>query len=287
MAEHCICCAKEAEARGLSARVILACLLHDASECYMSDVPRPFKKEMDAYQEQEENLLSTIYEKFLGSDLTEKEQAQVCDIDDVMLWYDLENLLEEEQDDDMPEVNIKLDYISFAKQSLVVNIGAKVMLTANDTNGEYVNGTMGTIIDISKERGDATCIQVLTDKGKKVDVYRYEREIERQDIEEREEKDENGKTVIAKKIVRKIVGSFKQFPIKIAWAISIHKSQGQTFGQVNIDPRCWDSGQFYVAVSRAESIAGIHFLAPIMKQYIRTLSDKVIKILENSLKVIE
>ena len=44
------------------------------------------------------------------------------------------------------------------------------MLTANDVNGEYVNGTMGTIIDISKERGDAICIQVLTDKGKKVDV---------------------------------------------------------------------------------------------------------------------
>ena len=56
--------------------------------------------------------------------------------------------------------------INFAKQSLVVNIGAKVMLTANDVNGEYVNGTMGTIIDISKERGDAICIQVLTDKGK-------------------------------------------------------------------------------------------------------------------------
>ena len=157
------------------------------------------------------------------------------------------------------------------------------MLTANDVNGEYVNGTMGTIIDISKERGDAICIQVLTDKGKKVDVYRYEREIERQDIEEREEKDENGKTVIVKKIVRKIVGSFKQFPIKIAWAMSIHKSQGQTFGQVNIDPRCWDSGQCYVAVSRAESVAGIHFMAPIMKQYIRTLSDEVIKILRESL----
>lgn len=78
--------------------------------------------------------------------------------------------------------------ISFAKQSLVVNVGAKVMLTANDANGEYVNGTMGTIIDISKERGDATCIQILTDKGKKVDVYRYEREIERQDIEESKEK---------------------------------------------------------------------------------------------------
>ena len=115
------------------------------------------------------------------------------------------------------------------------------------------------------------------------DVYRYEREIERQDIEESKEKDKNGETVIVKKIVRKIVGSFKQFPIKIAWAMSIHKSQGQTFGQVNIDPRCWDSGQFYVAVSRAESVAGIHFMAPIMKQYIRTLSDEVIKILRESL----
>lgn len=102
-------------------------------------------------------------------------------------------------------------------------------------------------------------------------------------IEESKEKDKNGETVIVKKIVRKIVGSFKQFPIKIAWAMSIHKSQGQTFGQVNIDPRCWDSGQFYVAVSRAESVAGIHFMAPIMKQYIRTLSDEVIKILRESL----
>lgn len=173
--------------------------------------------------------------------------------------------------------------ISFAKQSLVVNVGAKVMLTANDANGEYVNGTMGTIIDISKERGDATCIQVLTDKGKKVDVYRYEREIERQDIEERKEKGENGETVTVKKIVRKIVGSFKQFPIKIAWAMSIHKSQGQTFSQVNIDPQCWDSGQFYVAVSRAESVVGIHFMDLIRKQYIRTLSDEVIKILKESL----
>lgn len=42
--QHCIACAKEAQARGLSARLILACLLHDASECYMSDVPRPFKQ---------------------------------------------------------------------------------------------------------------------------------------------------------------------------------------------------------------------------------------------------
>ena len=49
--EHCLCCAKEAAARGLSGRMVLACLLHDASECYMSDIPRPFKKELPEYRE--------------------------------------------------------------------------------------------------------------------------------------------------------------------------------------------------------------------------------------------
>ena len=131
------------------------------------------------------------------------------------------------------------------------------MLTANDANGEYVNGTMGTIIDISKERGDATCIQVLTDKGKKVDVYRYEREIERQDIEESKEKNKNGETVIVKKIVRKIVGSFKQFPIKIAWAMSIHKSQGSEYPAVIIPllpgPKLlYNRNLLYTAVTRAK-----------------------------------
>ena len=65
--EHCICCAREAAERGMSERMILACLLHDASECYMSDVPRPFKKELPEYQKWEDHLLSLIYEKFLGS----------------------------------------------------------------------------------------------------------------------------------------------------------------------------------------------------------------------------
>ena len=79
--QHCILCAKEAEARGYSGRLILASLLHDASECYMSDVPTPFKNELPEYQEQEAYLLHLIYEKFLGSDLTAQEQAQLEEID--------------------------------------------------------------------------------------------------------------------------------------------------------------------------------------------------------------
>ena len=78
--EHCICCAKEALGRGYSNRQALACLLHDASECYMSDVPRPLKQEMPRYREVEEQLLQVIYKKFLGSSLTDEEAQHLKEI---------------------------------------------------------------------------------------------------------------------------------------------------------------------------------------------------------------
>ena len=108
--QHCIGCANEAWARGLSNRMVLAALLHDASECYLSDIPRPYKEELPAYREQEERLLGMIYEKFLGSPLSEKEQRKLKEIDDAMLWYDLENLLDETQLGEIPELHVDLDY---------------------------------------------------------------------------------------------------------------------------------------------------------------------------------
>ena len=95
--EHCICCAKEALGR-------------DASECYMSDVPRPLKQEMPRYREVEEQLLQVIYKKFLGSSLTDEEAQRLKEIDDDLLWYDLEVLLEEKQPGDAPKLHFELDY---------------------------------------------------------------------------------------------------------------------------------------------------------------------------------
>lgn len=74
--QHCICCAKEAAARGLSDRIVLACLLHDASECYMSDVPTPFKKELPEYQEQEEHLLRMILK--ICWEKCNMEKSRIC-----------------------------------------------------------------------------------------------------------------------------------------------------------------------------------------------------------------
>lgn len=108
--QHCIICAKEARARGLSDRMVLACLLHDASECYMSDIPRPLKKDLPEYREREDTLLNMIYTKYLGSPLSREEQEILREIDDAFLWYDLKNLLDEDPPGDIPETQIVPDY---------------------------------------------------------------------------------------------------------------------------------------------------------------------------------
>lgn len=108
--QHCVYCAKEAEARGYSKRVILGCLLHDASEAYMSDVPRPFKVVLTEYVQAEDALIDLIYTKYLGAPLSEEEKKLVSEIDDDILYYDMIELLNVPQDGPVPKVKIELDY---------------------------------------------------------------------------------------------------------------------------------------------------------------------------------
>ena len=108
--QHCISCAKEAIARGYSKRVILACLLHDASEAYMSDVPRPFKEALPEFIKAEDHLIDMIFEKFLGNALTEEEQELVKVVDDDLLYYDMKELFGILLEGDAPKVHITLDF---------------------------------------------------------------------------------------------------------------------------------------------------------------------------------
>ena len=86
--QHCLHCAREAKARGWGSRVALACLLHDASEAYLSDVPRPFKASLPEYRVLEDRLLAVIYQKFLGSPLTAREAALVKQVDPGLTIHD-------------------------------------------------------------------------------------------------------------------------------------------------------------------------------------------------------
>ncbi len=92
VAQHSINCAQEAEARGLSARVRLACLLHDASEAYISDITRPVKLFLEDYKKIEQNLQKVIYSKFGIDDLTSTELRHIDEIDNVLLEFEFTNL---------------------------------------------------------------------------------------------------------------------------------------------------------------------------------------------------
>lgn len=110
VAAHCLNCYEEACARRESPRVKLACLLHDASEAYISDITRPVKKYLKEYQEIEDRLSSAIYEKFLGSPLNEYECQTVRLIDDAMLYYEFFEFMAIKLDEEPPYVAASPDF---------------------------------------------------------------------------------------------------------------------------------------------------------------------------------
>ena len=90
--QHSVNCAREAKARGYSEKIQLACLLHDASEAYLSDVIRPIKPHLTGYYEIEARLQNQIYAKWLPSPLTEAERKQITEIDDALLYHEFSSL---------------------------------------------------------------------------------------------------------------------------------------------------------------------------------------------------
>ena len=135
VAQHCLNCSREAKARGLSEEIQLACLLHDASEAYISDITRPIKRSLPQYMELEEVLQNQIFNKFNLAHLTEAEHYLVKEIDDALLYYELLDLMREEIFEERPEIVSKPDLAQrdflvveeafLAEYERLVNKGAK------------------------------------------------------------------------------------------------------------------------------------------------------------------
>ncbi len=104
VAQHSLNCAREARAWGYSKRIQLACLLHDASEAYLSDVPRPLKLQMPEYKAFENKLEAMVYEKYIGESVSEEEHLKIKQIDDAMLYCEFAELMWEKAYDKAPEV---------------------------------------------------------------------------------------------------------------------------------------------------------------------------------------
>ena len=108
--QHCLNCAREAQARGYSERVQLACLLHDASEAYLSDVTRPVKHRLPQYLAIENVLQDAIWGNYLEPALTEEEKRQVFDVDDAMLHHEFLNLMGTCLSPEEPELRSKPNF---------------------------------------------------------------------------------------------------------------------------------------------------------------------------------
>ena len=116
VAQHSINCAREAEARGYSRKVQLGCLLHDASEAYLSDVTRPVKAELPQYLLLEAPVQEAIWNKWLESPLTEEERKQVFAIDDALLAAELQQLMDPAIVETRPQLSSRpqLDFVAFS-----------------------------------------------------------------------------------------------------------------------------------------------------------------------------
>jgi len=139
--------------------------------------------------------------------------------------------------------------------ALSLKEGAQVMFIKNDPERKFVNGTIGKIVELTNE-SIKVVVQEYDGKERLIDVPKLEWEILKYSVNEKDES----------RIETEAVGKFTQYPLKLAWAITIHKSQGKTFEKVIIDlgKGAFAHGQTYVALSRCKTLEGI-----VLKQALR------------------
>lgn len=133
-------------------------------------------------------------------------------------------------------------------QKLRLKVGCRIVLTTNNADEGYVNGEFATV----KELKPNSIIVSLEEDSKRVEIEKVDTSIE----EYEKVVDDNGQS----KLEKKEIGSFRQLPVRLGYAITIHRSQGQTYDCVNLKlGKIFATGQLYVALSRCKSISATYF----------------------------
>ncbi len=142
---------------------------------------------------------------------------------------------------------------------LTIKKGSQVMLLNNDSYGRWINGSIGRVVDIERQKEEPDIIWVELENREVVEITPYKWEMFEFSY------DRNSKTIVSN-----VTGTFIQYPMRLAWAITIHKSQGLTFDRVIIDigRGTFSHGQLYVALSRCRSLEGLFLRQPVLKKHI-------------------
>lgn len=157
---------------------------------------------------------------------------------------------------------------------LGLKVGARVMCVANDLKGKYVNGSLGWVMDMTVKKGEGPSVTVqLDDVVDPVKIEAYTWNIHRSKYDKR-----------TQELTQEEIGSFKQVPLRLAWAITIHKSQGKTFKKLTLDLSrgAFASGQIYVALSRCRDFEGLNLTRAVTRDQLKT-NNEVIDFFDNIL----
>lgn len=164
VAQHSINCYREAKIQGCSQKVQLACLLHDASEGYISDLTRPVKSQLKEYFPIEERLQNLIYQKYGMTDLTEDEKQKIKEIDDALLYFEFVELMDFPVFDTVPEKHMEHDF----SQRDFTNVESEFIYIFNQLTQDKTNiSSVG--IDACRDGWIAVNI---TDIGFEVELYK-------------------------------------------------------------------------------------------------------------------
>lgn len=144
-----------------------------------------------------------------------------------------------------------------ADRALKLKPSARVMALVNDPGERFMNGSLGTVVSC-----DTNSVVVDFDHGERVKMDAYRWSITKP-------------IKVDDKVKDDVIGTFEQIPLKLAWAMTIHKSQGQTFDAAVIHPNCWEDGQLYTALSRLTRVEGMYIAEPISDNFLHTSPDVV------------